>query len=151
MGYFQLSAVQRNILTNTSVATYADLPSWSEHIGEVWLVQNTTGIYGFRDLAGFYRSSSSGWYYLADSDADIVALLNSQSFQEDAFVVDSQSVVSKSFPLSRSLVSTSERVCWNGLDQRSDNYSIQGSSLNFNPDVPLTIGDEVWIKYLIQG
>lgn len=151
MGYFELTAVSRNILTNTSVDVYANLPSCSEHYGEVWLVQNTTGIYGFRKLAGFYRASLLDWTYLGDNDSDIVAILNSQVCSEDSYVVDSSSVISKSFPITKPLVPTSERVYWNGLGQRSATYSIQDSQLIFNSDVPLTVGDDIWIKYLIRG
>lgn len=151
MSYFELTAVARNILTNTSVDVYAALPPCADHYGEVWLVQSTTGIYGFRKLAGFYRAAPPDWNYLGDNDSDIVAVLNSQVCFEDSYVVDPSSVISKSFPITKPLVSTSERVYWNGLGQRSANYSIQDSLLIFNSDVPLTIGDEIWIKYLIKG
>lgn len=151
MGYFQLTAVERNILTNTSVPTYTDLPSCSEHVDEVWLVQTTTGIYGFRKLAGFYRASPTDWTFLGDNDSDIVAMLDAQVYCEDSFVVDSSSVQTKTFPLSRTMVGTTESVYWNGLGLRSDNYSIQSSSLVVNPDVQLTIGDDIWIRYLVKG
>lgn len=46
-------------------ATYADLPEASEHTGEIYIVQKTTGVYLInRKQAGMYRSDGSVWNLL---------------------------------------------------------------------------------------
>ena len=44
------------------VDTYADLANLTDlYVGDVYLVKTTTGIIGFRKLAGLYRWDGSSW------------------------------------------------------------------------------------------
>jgi hypothetical protein len=44
------------------VDTYADLANLTDlYVGDVYLVKNTTGVIGFRKLAGLYRWDGSSW------------------------------------------------------------------------------------------
>lgn len=46
------------------VVDYASLPAATAHTGEIYIVQTTTGIIGFRKLAGLWRSDGASWVYL---------------------------------------------------------------------------------------
>jgi hypothetical protein len=46
------------------VSTWADLPDATTHSGDIYIVQTTTGIIGFRKLAGLWRSDGASWIYL---------------------------------------------------------------------------------------
>ena len=44
------------------VETYSDLSNLTDlYVGDIFLVKQTTGIIGFRKLAGLYRWDGSGW------------------------------------------------------------------------------------------
>lgn len=58
------------------VATYADLPSASGNTGAIYIVQTTTGIIGFRKLAGLYRSDGAAWNYLGLYGRNAVEIVN---------------------------------------------------------------------------
>lgn len=48
------------------VATWADLPAAFVSTGDIYVVQTTTGLIGFRKLAGLWRSNGSTWDYLGN-------------------------------------------------------------------------------------
>ncbi|CAB4120778.1 hypothetical protein UFOVP5_15 [uncultured Caudovirales phage] len=48
------------------VATWADLPSAATVTGDIYVVQTTTGLIGFRKLAGLWRSNGATWDYLGN-------------------------------------------------------------------------------------
>lgn len=43
------------------VQTYADLPPAADHLGEIWAVLTSTGIWPFNKVAGFYISNGVTW------------------------------------------------------------------------------------------
>lgn len=43
------------------VQTYADLPPAADHLGEIWAVLTSTGIWPFNKVAGFYISNGVDW------------------------------------------------------------------------------------------
>jgi hypothetical protein len=58
------------------VATFADLPLASGNTGAIYIVQTTTGIIGFRKLAGLYRSDGAAWNYLGLYGRNAVEIVN---------------------------------------------------------------------------
>jgi hypothetical protein len=51
-----------NNVVDGEVATYADLANLTDLFeGDIYLVRQTTGIIGFRKLAGLYRWNGSDW------------------------------------------------------------------------------------------
>jgi hypothetical protein len=46
------------------VTDFASLPSAASNSGKIYIVQTTTGIIGFRKLAGMWRSDGANWNYL---------------------------------------------------------------------------------------
>jgi len=67
----------------------------------------------------------------------------------NGFIVDAFTVTSKEFLISDSMALGTEIVSWNGLVQSSSTYKIQNGKVIFNFDTPLTIGDEIGIKYFL--
>lgn len=58
------------------VANFAALPPAASHTGEIYIVQTTTGIIGFRNLAGLYRSDGASWLYLGLYGRSAVEIAN---------------------------------------------------------------------------
>jgi hypothetical protein len=46
------------------VVDHASLPSAAANAGKIYIVQTTTGLIGFRKLAGLWRSDGAAWLYL---------------------------------------------------------------------------------------
>jgi len=53
-----------SIFPYPQVTDYISLPAAASHMGEIYIVQTTTGIIGFRKLAGLWRSDGAAWVYL---------------------------------------------------------------------------------------
>lgn len=58
------------------VADFASLPSAAANTGAIYIVQTTTGIIGFRKLAGLYRSDGANWNYLGLYGRNAVEIVN---------------------------------------------------------------------------
>lgn len=58
------------------VTDFASLPSAAANTGAIYIVQTTTGIIGFRKLAGLYRSDGANWNYLGLYGRNAVEIVN---------------------------------------------------------------------------
>lgn len=55
------------------VDTFADLPDPADHLGEIYVVLTTTGIWPVRKSRGFWYSDGTAWAYLGDFTATYIA------------------------------------------------------------------------------
>lgn len=68
MGFIIAGGGGGSAVSYTEVAVYADLPDAATVDGKIYIVKGTTGIWGFRKLAGFYKSAAGNWVYLGVGD-----------------------------------------------------------------------------------
>ena len=80
--------------------------------------------------------------------SQVEAAIVSQTNGRDIFIADSGTIASNMFICSAIPIAGSEVVTWNGLIQSPAYYQIVGTSLIFDNDISLAVGDEIIVTYL---
>lgn len=123
MAYIDLP--YRRIQSYPTVETYNDLPSAASVNNSIYIVLNTSGIYGFRNLKGFYYSIANSWSYLGDLSPALIKEMYEANADTNAFTdtykskVDAASAGEVLVPLFCSLTATAQDLVI--LSQDSDN------------------------------